>query len=384
MEDAVREMKDATRDLREGKIDDAVAAADRARRQLQQVAAGAEQMRQEKLAKAVEEAEKEAGRILNRQKDLTKETEAVVQKAPQNTPDQQDKEFKKLSYRQAQLKGEMEQVKETVKLLNEWAKREAKPETSKQIEESNRQITRSQPDQKMANAVVELTGQQGAEAVKEQKKAEEALTKVVDNLQKAADSMASDTESELRRVVAEATRIDAGMKKLGVKEPPQSQPATQNVAQSQPTTDKTAQDPTKPEQTANQDPTKPKPQPSTGPADDKTLTPQEKKDLAENLAYELDRFAAHLENRQFVEKKDTDALKNETRDASSLTRKLQEDNPKREELANLVRRAKNKLESEYQAQLDAKRLMAAQKEECPPAYRHLVNKYYEALSQVKK
>ena len=433
MEDAAREMKDATRNLRDGKLDEAAAAAERARKELMQVATGAEQLRQEKLAEAIAQAEKEAGRILNRQRELTAQTQTAAQKPA----DQQDKDFKRLAFQQAQLKSGVEAVKETIKDLNTFAQKDAKPETAKQIEESHRQMNRGQVEQKMANAVVELTGQQGAPAVKEQKAAEGLLTTVVDNLRKAADTLASDTEAELRRAAAEAAQIDDGLKKLGVKEPeakpadqtpgkpatpPPTQIASNDTKQQSPKKDaKTPGEPT--------DPTKkPAAQPPSATADNKTgdktgsktdvktdsrtdkkpdgktddktddktgektddktvqkpLSDQEKKDLAENLTYDMERFAAHLENRQFVDKKDSDALKKHTQDPGGLAKTLKEDNAKREELGLLVRRVRNKLETEYKAQLDSKRLVAAQREECPPAYRSLVNKYYEALSQERR
>lgn len=372
MEDATRQMKEATRNLREGKLDEAAAAAEQARKELLRVAAGAELMRQDKLAEAISLAEKEAGTILVRQREVTRQTQGVATRPA----DQQDKEIQRLAFQQAQLKSDAAAVKDTVKSLNDWAAKDAKPETAKQVEESHRQMTRGQVEQKMSNAVVELTGKQTGEAVKEQKKAQDALTKVVDSLRKAGDSMAADTEAELRRAAAEAARIDEGLQKMGLKVPAtqpsgplaQSRPATQQTASKIPN----AKDPNAKDPNA------------------KPLTPQEKKDLAESLAYDLDRFASHLENRQFGEKKDREDLKKRTQDPNELTRSLQalgtqgEDNGKSQDLGLLVRRLRNKLEAEYQAQLDAKRLMAAQREECPPAFRPLVNKYYEALSQVKK
>ena len=388
LDQAAREMKDAGKNLNEGKLEEGAAAAERARRELQKLAQGAEEMRQEKLAGAIAQTEAQAGKILNRQRELTKETEAATDNAA-NAPDDQDKEFEKLAFKQAQLKTDMEGVKEAVQELQKWAQNEAKPETQKQVEESNRQVARGQVEQKMANAVVELAARQGQEAQKEQRKAETELAKVVESLRKASDSLASDTEAELRRAVAEAGRIDEGLKKLGVKEPQTqpvagagTQPAT-TVAQSRPgnqpgpSTQQVAQRPGE----AND---KPKTQPASEAQDNMPLTDREKKDLAENLAYDLERFAAHLENRNFAQKSDTDFLSGQTRDVTALTGDLQNDSPRRTELGAVVRRVKNKLEDEYQAQLDSKRLMAAQREDCPPAYRHLVNKYYEALSQVKK
>jgi hypothetical protein len=51
------------------------------------------------------------------------------------------------------------------------------------------------------------------------------------------------------------------------------------------------------------------------------------------------------------------------------------------ELLAAVRRTRNKLEAEYESTLAAKTLFSAQREECPPGYRRMVNQYFEALSK---
>ena len=63
---------------------------------------------------------------------------------------------------------------------------------------------------------------------------------------------------------------------------------------------------------------------------------------------------------------------------------LIDEEQKRQQLAALARRIRNKIEAEIQPKIDAEKLLSAQREACPPQYRELVNKYYEALSNVKK
>ena len=60
------------------------------------------------------------------------------------------------------------------------------------------------------------------------------------------------------------------------------------------------------------------------------------------------------------------------------------DKNKKNEIATVVRRVRDKLEAEYKVTLDSKRLQDAQRDDCPPSYRQLVNKYYEALSEAGK
>ena len=70
--------------------------------------------------------------------------------------------------------------------------------------------------------------------------------------------------------------------------------------------------------------------------------------------------------------------------AVPLARQLAEDSAKRSELAGVVKRVSNRIEAEMQARISAEKLYSAQREEFPPHYRELVNKYYEALSQMNK
>ena len=118
--------------------------------------------------------------------------------------------------------------------------------------------------------------------------------------------------------------------------------------------------------------------------DGKPLTEAEKKTLAEDLAYEMERLAGHLADRDFADKPDQDFLSKSTKNSGTLADDLLKDRAKKNEMATVVRRVRDKLEAEYQVTLDSKRLQDAQRDDCPPAYRQLVNKYYEALSEAGK
>ncbi len=51
------------------------------------------------------------------------------------------------------------------------------------------------------------------------------------------------------------------------------------------------------------------------------------------------------------------------------------------EVSGVVVRINTKLEAEMEAKTEAKKLFASQREECPPAYRRYVNRYFEGLSK---
>ncbi len=363
MTEAAKAMRDAARSLEENKSEQAVADAKRAQGELNKVAERMEQVRQEKLAEAVAGMETKAAKLLKEQKELSKATAETAGKDAKD--DKTEKEYKKLTYKQAQLQAETARFKKDVEELKNAAARDAKAETAKHLDETNKEMGRSEPDQKMVDAVVELEAKHGKEAGKEQEKAEKGLEKALTSLQKAGESLAADRESQLARAKEEAKRIDAGLKKLG------ADPGQVKVAATQkgPTTGPAV------EVTKNEE--------KKGDEESKPLTEAEKKALSEDLSLELERLARHLSDRDFAEKKDQDYLSKAAADGR-LGPELENDKAKRNEVAVIVRRVKDKLETEYQVTLESKKLAEAQREDCPPSYRQMVNKYYEALSETAR
>ena len=112
--------------------------------------------------------------------------------------------------------------------------------------------------------------------------------------------------------------------------------------------------------------------------------PRQREEQAEQLAFDIRRFVKHLENRDFASPEEVKPLKRSTEEPRRFSKEVPKDLKKQRELLKVVRRLRNKLEAEYEAKLAAKKLFAAQREECPPRYRRLVNKYYEALAKAKK
>lgn len=365
VDDAARAMKDAAKNLKENKTDDAVADAKRAQDELNKVKGQIEAVRIEKIAAAIAKAETDAAKLLNDQKNVRQQTQDANAKQKDNAnPAQMQKEYKKLAIQQAKLDEQMAKLKKDVDELTKIANKDAKADVSKPIEDARKEIVRSGVEQAIKNAVVDLVEHKGESARTQQVKAEGSLEKVVADLRKAGDATAADIQAELRRALAEAKKIEKDLAKLGAKPP-----ATQ-----------TADTPAPPSATqpiAKVEPPKPATQP--GDEDTKPVSDKDKKDIAEALPYELQRLADHVANRDFADKKDTKILADEAKTGQQLSDKLQKDPDKLNELAGVVRQVRTHLEAEFHAQLEAQRLMAAQREDCPPAYRHLVNKYFEAL-----
>ncbi|MCL2646719.1 MAG: hypothetical protein FWD61_06905 [Phycisphaerales bacterium] len=332
--EAAKAMRDASRNMQENKSEQALADATRAQLELRRVAERLDAARQEKVAAAVAAAENSAAKLLREQKKITQDTQATAKDA-KSSETQKETNYKKLTYRQAQLQVKTDRFKKDVEELRNMAQRDAKTETVKQLNDAHREMVRGEADQKMVNAVVELKEKHADAATKEQAQAEEGLDKVLKSLRKTEESMAADRESQLARAKEEARRIDEGLTKLSEKEST-TQPAT------------------------------------------------EKKALADDLSYEMERLSRHLADRDFAEKPDRDYLANAAQNPTSLTDEMLSNSNKRNELATVVRRVRDKLEAEYQTTLDAKRLQDAQREDCPPNYRQMVNKYYEALAETSK
>lgn len=382
MSDAAKAMDDAAKHLKENKFDEAAADAQKAQKGLEQVAEVADKIKRENLAAAITDAENRAAKVLKEQKQLTKDTETVGKNDASKTDDAQEREFKKLAYKQAGLKEQVDKIKDDVKELSDWAKRDAHTDAAKQVENADKELTASQVDKKMTNAVVELTAKSADTARLEQAKAEKGLENVVVALQKAGDSLAADREAELKRAKEEAKQIEKGLAKLGATPRADTQPATGPAVASKDPSNDPSKDP------SSQPATRPagSKDPTAGTADktEKPLTDQEKKDLADTLTQDIERLTRHLESRDFAKKDDTQFLKDQSKGGEGFAQGLKDDPRKRDEVADVIRRVSDHLEAEYLSQLQAKKLLAAQHEECPPDYRALVNKYYEALSDVNK
>jgi len=351
MNRAAQAMNRAAQGMRAGNMPQALQDANQAKAELRAAQTQLKGAEQEKLENLIAEAESRAAKLLGKQRDTRGKTEEVGKSlTADKQPDaKQERDLKKLTYDQVQHKVELGNVAKEIEELQKKVKEGQKGDAAKEVENAHREMQRGQVDQKMAGAAVDLSAGSASSAAKQQKEAEAGLEKVVERLRKASDALAADPESELRRAKGEAERIERDLSKLSGK--PTSQSAASRSSQDQ--------------------------------GQQKPPTAEEKGEIAERLPYEIKRLADHLENRAFAERTDTDFLKSAAQNAGALSQRLKDEAPKNEELLTTVRRVRDKLEAEYAAMLEAQRLFAAQREECPPQYRRLVNKYYEAVSRIR-
>ena len=334
---AAAEMQRAAKQLREGRFERALAEAERAKNTLREAAEGLGGVEQAKLERALDDAEARAEQLRDRQRNLRGKTEHVAAQTQGEATPEQQRDMKVAGTQQARLRAEAGKLQRDVDQIRKWAEKGARPETVKAVEEAAHQMRRGRVEQKMANAVVELADAKPARAAGQQKEAEDALDRVLDRVRAANDSLASDIQSELRRARNEARRVETTVGELA----PDSQ--------------------------------KPKGKPE--------LTSREREAKGERLAYDIRRLNTHVENRDFATEQEMQPLKDAAERPQGLGRELNREPEKHFALLEASRRLRNKLEEQYESSLEAKKLFAAQREECPPEYRHLVNQYYEALSK---
>ncbi|MCY2989510.1 MAG: hypothetical protein NTY19_16790 [Planctomycetota bacterium] len=370
LDDAARKMTKAADEFKSGKVEQGITTSKEARIELAEAETQLGTAQQSGIDNALADLQAQAQRVLQHQQELRGKVQDTGQKLTdgEKPNTQQERDLKTAVVGQVRVKAELERLAEGLTQLDKTAPASAGRETAKFIAEANRDMKRGRPDQKMSNAVVELTLSKPAAAAKEQQAAETALEKVLARLTAAEGTLASDWKSEARRAQREAEALAKVVASLSGKEQPLAQA---NDAQG---------DEAKGEQAKTPDRAAfPQADPHSQP-----LSQTERGELAEQAAIDATRLARHVQTRDLAEKSDRDALAQAAANPTQLAGDLLKSEQARDDLANVARRISNKIEAEMQAKINAEKLLSAQREQCPPQYRELVNKYYEALSNVKK
>ena len=338
---AAADMNRAAQRLRQGEAEQALAAAERAHRALRQAVDAVGGLQQAEMERVLDALEARTERLVETQRRVRAGTEAVAEAIPPGDAEPgttAQRDLRTLAAKQVRLKAGAAELWGEVRQIRTLAESSARPETAKHIETAYRAVRLGRVEQKMTTAVVEIAAFRPKRAAGQQRAAEEALDRALDAIRSANDSLASDIESELRRAGNEARRIEAGIEEMSL-------PGAHTEARPR---------------------------------------PAERDGSAERLAYDFRRFANHVADRGFAAPADLERLQRAAEKPEALARRLAREERQRRELLDVVRRVRNKLEAEYQATLAAKTLFDAQREDCPPAYRPLVNRYFEALSQSEK
>ncbi|HAU38023.1 MAG TPA: hypothetical protein DCX07_09955 [Phycisphaerales bacterium] len=414
---AARAMQAASSNLDARQVADALTKASEAEKLLGQVADQLGELDADQIAAALAEAVKLLEKLLRRQNEIKGETDLVVAAletfADHQPTAREKRDLKKVSFSQAELKAEHDVFEGKMDKLNRWAESGERNEVAQAVQKAHRTLQREQPGQKMTNAVVELAAFKAKPAADEQNRAAEGMKKVLADLREAANNIVRTREEALKEMVKQTKDIQQGLEKIATSAPkpaeqkPEEQPKPKpgEEPKSKPGEEPKPKPGEEPKSKPGEEPKakpgeQPKPKPgelASRPKEQKDLateapaekelamasqiTRQQRREIGAQIAADVRRLAAQVERRPDVklDEKDSASLKREAADPA-LEVKLASNPAKQQDLSNLITRVSGQLETQLQTALEAKQLFSAQQDECPPRYRHLVNRYYQTLS----
>jgi hypothetical protein len=338
---AAQRMQEAAKDMQAGRADQATREATVAREELAAVREQLTGASQDQFAEVLNEAERRAQRLTDRQEEVRDRTEDLAKDAAGR-----ERQYDAVAAEQAAVKTELASLERAMDTLGEVAEEgNVKRETATYVEEARQDMRRSRLEQRVTNAAVELSMRNARGAESEQNKALQAMQRVLDKVRRANDSLASDPASELRRAKAEAQRAKEQLSQLN----PKAAAKLQGKA----------------------------------PKNKRSVQGERRAELAEDTAMTLTQMKRHLEARDLVKQQSMSRLRQHTNSQSALNDAVERDTERSFGLLKTVDAIRVELEAKYQELLKSKRLFSAQSEECPPQYRPLVNSYFEALSKAK-
>lgn len=208
-----------------------------------------------------------------------------------------------------------------------------KPDQNKHVQDAKKELNKARLEAKVKNAAILLAAGDTKGAKAEQEKIRKGIDDVADKLRSAAAASATDAATAMKKAKEDAAAANKNLEQL----------AGQKGA--------------------------------------------EKKETAQKTAARIERLARALSIRDMTgdnkqAQTDANAVKEAAKDPS-LADKLEAKPAEADKLKSITERLTNHLEAAYQAELKSKELFAAQREECPPAYRPLVNKYFEVIGTEK-
>jgi hypothetical protein len=387
---AAKSMEEAARAFAQGDRILGQEKATEAKTTLQEVNASLQNSDRDHLEAAITDAARQASVLLEKQRDLGTQTQALAKDLGANKPDQrQQRDLQKQAYQQTVLGADAEALNNVIAALNQKAEEVGQPEAIRTLSDAQEAVKRGQPQVKMSNAVIDLNTASPSAADGEQQNAEASLQRIVDSLQAGSDALAASREAQLNRANRAAQEAKKALTAMGGKasgtetgtqtgQQPGTQAGTQSGTQSgsqpgtQAGTQPGTQAGTQPGTQAGQQPGEQSTAPgnNSGGGDD-----------IRNLAYNLNQLTAAVDNRDLVPQDEAEQLKQMTMDKSELEKKLAVDPKFLQDVTGIVGRISDKIEAEIAAKSAAGKLYSSQREECPPNYRQFVNKYFEVLSQ---
>ncbi|MHC5055657.1 MAG: coiled-coil domain-containing protein [Planctomycetota bacterium] len=420
---AAANARSAAGQARRGDLEAAADSAELAGAKLDQALEGLKGMTREEVDRLVDRAMSNLERVLREQREIREKTEAIAERSRDGgKPDAATlRDVKGLAPKQDELRRLMEATELDIAALRKWGESEAKHETQQSILAASGIARRSRVPQRMANAVVAYSEAQFRSAARAQRRAEKGVGEILKEVQDAYRSMASDPLSELKAAKIEAGQVagdlaeimgegdareggDAGDERAGGQEQGQEQGLEQGQERGQEQGQANGQEAGREsaqeagredgeacgeqagrreggeeagdERAASRETGRGRARP----------TASERREMGVDAARQIGRLVRRVKNRDFdVPAAELGRLERVARERASDFGKLAEARSEEvREVLRAARRVRDRLEKEYRAAIDAKTLFEAQREECPPRYRGLVNKYFEGLSEASQ
>lgn len=331
MRDAARRMNNAASEMKEGRLEKAAQEAEAARKNLSMARDEMGASSLNTLAEALARVESAASKSLRTQQEIARATQAAAKPAANAAAAARlERDLKALAARQAAVKVDVDSLQEAVGALKQAVESgTVRPETAAHIEAVEREMKRGRAPQKAVNAAVALAASNTDEASAAQQAVAATLEKVQAGLQRASDTMATGFEAELKRARSEAEQVKQALEEA--RKPGARQNGTEPEA-------------------------------------------------ARNALDTAARLARHLQAREFVGTEAQQALNAALKQVQEGDLRADKAEPAARALSGSVEKVRSELETAWTKLLENKKLFSAQREDCPPQYRPLVNQYFETLS----
>jgi len=331
--------------LSRGRFDEAAARAELAAQRLEATLGQLGTLPREEAERLIDALQGKLERVVAEQGGLAARTEALARDpgaGGMNSPAALG-ELRSIAQAQDGLRLEMESAEQALGELRRWAELEAGHETRSALAAAGEAARRERISQRMTDAVVELGSQDPAGAARSERAALAGAARVLERVQDAFRSMASDPLSELKAAALEAGRVERNLEELGA-------------------------------------------EPAEGAAggSDEGSSPATRRATAADAAAQAGRLVRRVRARGWpVPEADIEALSRVAREGPNrFASQVERGEAPLGQLLGAARRVRDRLEAEHRSQLEARRLFESQREECPPQYRQIVNRYFERLSEL--
>ncbi|MBI3830053.1 MAG: hypothetical protein HY291_11080 [Planctomycetes bacterium] len=219
-----KQMDEAAKNIAEGKLQQAAARGEEAKKELAKAAEKLQVSQYDNLEQAVEAAEDRAQQIAETQRHIREATGKVLDEAKQRDPkagaekklsEQEMQKMRGLAKLQVDNQKAAENLEQYVQDVAKWAESMNKKEATDELKHAAKTMKQEDLAATMVTAAVNMAQQEFGEAKDAQAKLDKTLEKLTGELRAANGAMAQTKEQKLKRAVADAKDLLAKAKELG-------------------------------------------------------------------------------------------------------------------------------------------------------------------------